>query len=79
MLEAGSGLDDALRAVQRRDATDFMIAVSDDAIQQVKFSECLPRDLAAKSLAARLADTESVAAVLAEPIRHVSLGSRPSA
>jgi ATP-dependent Lhr-like helicase len=79
VVDEGRGLDDALGALGRSEATDFAVAVSDDAIRQVKFSECLPRDLAARSLSARLADAESVAAVLAEPIRHVSTGGGPSA
>jgi ATP-dependent Lhr-like helicase len=75
--EAGPALDGALSGLERRAPTDLAPAVSDDALRQVKFSECLPRELAAKSLAARLADTESVSTVLAEPILHVSALSRP--
>jgi ATP-dependent Lhr-like helicase len=37
-----------------------------------KFAECLPRDLAASSVAIRYTDTESVKTCLAEPIRIVA-------
>jgi len=72
VLNASASLDDALRALQQVVPTNLSVAVSADALRQIKFSECLPRDLATKSLSARLAD-ESVSAVLAEPIRYVSL------
>jgi ATP-dependent Lhr-like helicase len=78
-LNASASLDDALRALQQVAGTDFSIVVSDDVVRRVKFSECLPHELAATAVAARLTDAGSVAAVLTEPIRHVSLGRHPSA
>ena len=43
--------------------------VDDKALQGLKFSDALPRHLAVSTLAARLADLESAAAVLDEPCR----------
>lgn len=73
MLDASPSLDEALRALQHEAPTSLAIVVSDDTLRRAKFSECLPRELATKSLAARLADDESVSTVLAEPIRYVSV------
>jgi ATP-dependent helicase Lhr and Lhr-like helicase len=44
-------------------------SVDDRALQGLKFSEALPRHLAEATLAARLADPEHAATVLAEPVR----------
>jgi ATP-dependent helicase Lhr and Lhr-like helicase len=43
--------------------------VDDKALAGLKFSDALPRDLAAATLAARLADLDHATAVLAEPVR----------
>lgn len=45
--------------------------VDDRALDGLKFSEALPRRLAVATLAARLADVDHAAAVLAEPVRFV--------
>ncbi|MDX3450863.1 DEAD/DEAH box helicase [Streptomyces sp. ME02-8801-2C] len=57
-----------------RDATDRLClpSVDERALRGMKFSEALPPRLAEATLAARLADTESAAAVLAEPVRFLS-------
>lgn len=44
-------------------------SVDDRALEGLKFSEALPRQLAEATLAARLADLEHAAQVLAEPVR----------
>jgi ATP-dependent Lhr-like helicase len=46
--------------------------VDDRALAGLKFTEALPHRLATATLAARLADPDSAATVLAEPIRFVS-------
>jgi ATP-dependent helicase Lhr and Lhr-like helicase len=43
--------------------------VDDRAVAGLKFSDALPRHLAATTLAARLADLEHAADLLAEPVR----------
>ncbi|GGT53962.1 hypothetical protein GCM10010271_67380 [Streptomyces kurssanovii] len=43
--------------------------VDERALRGLKFSEALPPRLAEATLSARLADTESATAVLAEPVR----------
>ncbi|WP_130799644.1 DEAD/DEAH box helicase [Streptomyces otsuchiensis] len=45
--------------------------IDERALRGLKFSESLPPALATATLAARLADTESAAAVVAEPVRFV--------
>ncbi|HEY8453791.1 MAG: hypothetical protein FWJ70_17560 [Micromonosporaceae bacterium] len=42
--------------------------VNEKALVGLKFSDALPKDLATATLAARLADAEGAAAVLAEPM-----------
>ncbi|MDB1088761.1 DEAD/DEAH box helicase [Streptomyces sp. ACA25] len=56
-----------------RDATDRLCLpdVDERAVRGMKFAEALPLRLAEATLSARLADTESAAAVLAEPVRFV--------
>ncbi len=49
--------------------------VSDKALDGLKFSAALPRRLAMATLAARLADLDGAAAVLAEPVRFVSVST----
>jgi ATP-dependent Lhr-like helicase len=55
------------------DATERLCLpdVDDRALDGLKFSEALPRRLAVATLAARLADVERAAQVLAEPVRFV--------
>jgi ATP-dependent Lhr-like helicase len=45
--------------------------VSEKALTGLKFSDALPKNLAIATLAARLADVDRAAAVLAEPNRLV--------
>ena len=47
--------------------------VSDDAVDSIKFSGCLPRQLAVRTLRRRGSDTRSVGTCLREPLRHVTL------
>ncbi|HLA79658.1 MAG TPA: hypothetical protein VJU18_18940 [Vicinamibacteria bacterium] len=47
--------------------------VSESGLERVKFSNCLPRDLAVRALSARLADPHAVGVVLEEPLRMVSV------
>ena len=47
--------------------------ISEAGLAKVKFSDCLPHDLAVHSLSARFADPTGVGTVLGEPHRSVSL------
>jgi ATP-dependent helicase Lhr and Lhr-like helicase len=55
----------------RKELRDHLVLpeVDDKALAGLKFSDALPRHLAATTLAARLADLEHAADVLAEPVR----------
>lgn len=72
---------DAARAAPLRSRLDMLAGkpadetrVCDDAIDGLKFSACLPKDVARRMLGRRLADPDAVRAVLAEPIRWVDMG-----
>lgn len=47
--------------------------ITEDALERVKFSNCLPRALAVGALSSRLADPDAVGVVLQEPLRILSL------
>jgi ATP-dependent helicase Lhr and Lhr-like helicase len=51
--------------------------VDDRALAGLKFNEALPERLATATLAARSADLDTAAAVLAEPVRFTILGEKP--
>lgn len=57
----------------KKDATERLCLpdVDERAVRGLKFGEALPPRLAEATLSARLADTESAAAVLTEPVRFV--------
>ena len=55
------------------DAAESLFPVSDDAVDSLKFSGCLPGELAVRTLQKRGSDTRSVERCLREPIRHVTL------
>jgi ATP-dependent helicase Lhr and Lhr-like helicase len=85
MPEERGGLDAALgdlrSAPQLREAP---APLAQGALERLKFSACLPRELALASLAGRLSDVAGVAAVLEEPLRMVTgsadvSGSSPGA
>jgi len=49
------------------------VAVEEHAIEGLKFSECLPRDLARDMLRTRLCDRLAVQCILEQPVRYVSV------
>jgi ATP-dependent Lhr-like helicase len=57
-------LDVALRAVRVIDPSTLRTPVSDRAIDELKFSECLPGPLARKALSERMTDTAGVRSTL---------------
>ena len=56
------------------DATADVFPIADDAVDSLKFSACLPRKLAARTLRQRGSDIRGVRACLHEPVRQVTLG-----
>lgn len=68
-------LEAAVAAVRGADPIHMMSPVDDRAIDDMKFSVCLPRDLAVRELQVRLTDNSAIAAVLAEPVAYVTAGA----
>ena len=55
------------------DAEDGVFPVTDDAVDSLKFSACLPRGLAVRTLRERGSDRDAVRTCLHEPIRQITL------
>ncbi|MFO0914166.1 MAG: DEAD/DEAH box helicase [Pirellulales bacterium] len=64
-------LIDLMAPVSQRDIDAMLPAVDEQAIDGLKFSECLPRGLALEMLQRRLQDPAATRRVLAEPVRFV--------
>jgi ATP-dependent Lhr-like helicase len=62
----------AIEEVRSRDTSKLMPTVDEAALAGLKFSECLPQDLAIHILKMRLRDETAVKTVLSERIRFVS-------
>jgi ATP-dependent helicase Lhr and Lhr-like helicase len=57
--------------LRARDVSEMGLAVSERAMQGLKFSECLPHDLALDMLRTRLRDPAATQWVLERPVRFV--------
>ena len=66
-------VEDAIRVVVQQDAASMYPEIDDSAIDGLKFSECLPNDLAIEMLERRLQDTEATRHVLQEKVRSIVL------
>lgn len=66
-------LQNAVGELRERDVQDLRPVVDDRAIEGLKFSECLPFDLAREMLEARLQDAFAVRETLAHKLRSVAL------
>jgi len=64
-------VEHAVTAVREEDVTTMYPTVDEAAIDGLKFSECLPNDLAIKMLERRLQDTEATRHVLHENVRFL--------
>lgn len=75
-LRDGVGIEELKLRLHRAtsDATAGVFPIADDAVDSLKFSACLPRKLAARTLRQRGSDARGVRACLREPIRQVTLG-----
>jgi ATP-dependent Lhr-like helicase len=75
-VEGAEGLPAIERAVRELGSqapSSMAPAVEEGALEGLKFSQCLPEELALATLASRLRDTTAVGAVLAQPVRVVSV------
>jgi ATP-dependent Lhr-like helicase len=63
----------ALGVLRAHEARETSVAVEDAAIDGLKFSECLPRDLARDMLRTRLCDPQAVHDILEQPVRCVAV------
>ncbi len=63
----------ALGELRAHDVNEMSVAVEEHAIEGLKFSECLPRDLALDMLRTRLCDSPAVQYILEQPVRYVSV------
>ena len=64
-------VEQAINTIRPRDVTGMYPAVDEAAIDGLKFSECLPNDLAIEMLERRLQDTEATRHILEEDVRFV--------
>jgi ATP-dependent helicase Lhr and Lhr-like helicase len=60
-----------LKTVRAGDVSRMRAAVDEQAIEGLKFSACVPRELALDMLQSRLSDAPSIAQVLQQPVRFV--------
>ena len=74
-LREGAGVEELKRRLDHvnAEATEGVFPVTDDAVDSLKFSACLPKELAGRTLRARGSDPEAVRACRQEPIRQVAL------
>ena len=66
-----SAIVNAIHAIRALDAETFVPEVTAKALEGLKFSACLPPELASRVLQRRMADGDAVRRVLAEPVRLV--------
>lgn len=70
--ESVSAIERAVRELSQREPVSMAPSVEEAAIEGLKFSECLPKELALTMLAARLRDESAIRTVLSQPVRVVS-------
>ncbi len=66
-------LSRAVEGIRQLDAKELVVDVADDMLKGLKFTSCLPEEVAKDVLRARLADQSALASALAEPLRHVTV------
>ena len=74
-LKDGTGAEDLNGRLDQVDAeaNDAVFPITDEAVASLKFSACLPRELAERTLRARNSDRPAVRTCLREPIRQVTV------
>jgi ATP-dependent Lhr-like helicase len=63
----------ALGELRAHDVSEMSLAVEEHALEGLKFSECLPRDLALDMLRTRLCDHLAVQYILGQPVRCIAV------
>jgi ATP-dependent Lhr-like helicase len=74
-IEGSKGLSEVTAAVRElgsRDPSSMTPLVAEDALEGLKFSQCLPKELALAMLASRLRDTSGIRSLFSQPLRSVS-------
>ncbi len=77
-IEGREGQTDLVALVQelgQRDPSSMTPVIEEDALEGLKFSACLPRELGLAVLAARMQDVPATREVLSQPMRIISGGS----
>jgi len=64
-------LDARLQTVRSQGREDFGLPISEEAIEQLKFSSCLPHEMAVAMLESRLMDQRALDACLRQPVKYV--------
>ncbi len=64
-------VEQAVGAFKGRDVAQMQPEVNEEAVEGLKFAECLPAELAVEMLELRLQDPKSVRQLFAEPVRFV--------
>lgn len=74
-LRDDAGIEDLRRRLDDLpgDADDDVFPVTADGTDSLKFSSCLPEELALRTVRRRGSDARGVRACLSEPIRHLVL------
>ena len=70
--DLGAGKTAFVRGLAEADASIMEPQVEEAALDGLKFSQCLPKELAQGTLASRLRDVTAVRTVLSQPMRVVS-------
>ncbi|MGE0826033.1 MAG: DEAD/DEAH box helicase [Candidatus Binatia bacterium] len=68
---SANAIEQALHVLKTRNVSTMRPAAEEKAIEGLKFSQCLPYDLALRALEARLRDPSAVAYILQQPRRVV--------
>jgi ATP-dependent Lhr-like helicase len=66
-------IENCINRLKSRDPDSLIPPVNIEAIDGLKFSECLPNDLAIRMLQERLKDVPAASHVLSQPVRYISL------
>jgi ATP-dependent Lhr-like helicase len=70
--ESVAAVEQAVRPLTEADASGLLPQVEEAALEGLKFSECLPTELALATLASRLRDEPAVRAILSQPARVIN-------
>ncbi len=69
------GLFNAIAEIKQADPSTLVVEVAEELLEGLKFSACLPKQLAEGVVKARLVDPVALERTLREPVRHVLLGN----